>query len=92
MIVKSFNLLSKQILILFVFSFFISVGAIIHGIFFDLAFEEVKRLTLSGLIFTFVIISPGIVFLEWVFYINNKKKYDELERRIIKLEKRGKLK
>ncbi len=77
-------------LILLVFSLLVSIGAIIHGIFFDLAFEEIKRLTLSGLIFTLVIIFPGIVFLEWVFDINNKKKYDVLERRIIKLERRRK--
>ncbi|MCD4771747.1 hypothetical protein K8R30_05045 [archaeon] len=88
--VKSFNLVRKQMLILLVFSLLVSIGAIIHGIFFDLAFEEIKRLTLSGLIFTLVIIFPGIVFLEWVFDINNKKKYDVLERRIIKLERRRK--
>jgi heme/copper-type cytochrome/quinol oxidase subunit 4 len=88
--VKSFDLVKRQVLILLVFSLLVSVGAIIHGIFFDLAFEEIKRLTLSGLIFTLVIIFPGIVFLEWIFDINNKKKYDVLERRIIKLEEKRK--
>ncbi len=88
--VKSFSLVKKQVLILFVFSVLVSAGAIIHGIFFDLAFEEIKRLTFSGLIFTFVIVFPGVIFLEWVFDINNKGKADRLERRIIKLEKRRK--
>ena len=83
---KSFSLVKKQVLILAVFCLLVSVGAIIHGIFFDLAFEEIRRLTLGGLVFTFVIVFPGALFLEWVFDINNKKKYDELERRIIKLE------
>ena len=66
----------------------VSVGAIIHGIFFDLAFEEMKRLTLGGLIFTFVVVFPGVLFLEWVFDINNKVEMDGLEKRIRKLEKR----
>lgn len=86
--VKSFSLLKKQVLILLVFSALVSVGAIIHGIFFDLAFEEIRRLTLSGLIFTFVIVFPGVIFLEWVFDINNRVEMEKLERRILKLEKR----
>ena len=88
--VKSFKLLKKQILILLVFSLLASIAAIIHGIFFDLAFEEIKRLTISGLIFTFIIVFPGILFLEWVFDINNKKRYDGLNKRLIKLEKKRK--
>lgn len=85
--VKSFKLIQKQILILFVFSFLVSIGAIIHGIFFDLAFEEIKRLTLEGLIFTLVVIFPAVTFAEWAFDINNRKKYDELNRRLNKLER-----
>ncbi|MBT6690365.1 hypothetical protein HN903_02825 [archaeon] len=85
--VKSIGLMRKQILILLVFSVLVSVGAIIHGIFFDLAFEEVRRLTLSGLIFTLVIVFPGVLFIEWVFDINNKVEIEKLKRRIIKLEK-----
>ena len=88
--VKSFKLLKKQILILFVFSFLVSVAAIIHGLFFDLVFEEIKRLTISGLIFTFIIVFPGILLLEWIFDINNKKRYDGLNKRLIKLEKKRK--
>lgn len=88
--IKSISLVKRQVLILLVFSLLVSVGAIIHGIFFDLAFEEIKRLTLSGLIFTFVIVFPGVLFLEWVFDINNKKEIEGLKRRIIKLERRKK--
>ncbi len=84
--VKSFGLIKRQVLILFVFSLLLSVAAIIHGIFFDLAFEEIKRLTLEGLVFTLIVVFPGILFLEWVFDINNKKKYDELNQRLNKLE------
>ena len=85
--VRSFELVRKQVLILLVFSVIVSVGAIIHGIFFDLAFEEIKRLTLEGLVFTLIMIFPSVIFLEWVFDINNKKKYDDLSRRLNKLEK-----
>ena len=84
---RSFELVRKQVLILLVFSVIVSVGAIIHGIFFDLAFEEIKRLTLEGLVFTLIMIFPSVIFLEWVFDINNKKKYDDLSRRLNKLEK-----
>jgi hypothetical protein len=88
--VRSFDLVKKQVLILLVFSVLVSVGAIIHGIFFDLDFEQIKRLTFGGLIFTFTVIFPGAFFLEWVFDINNRKQCDRLEQRIIKLEKRRK--
>lgn len=85
--IKSFGLVWRQILILLVFSLLVSVAAIIHGIFFDLAWEQVRRLTLGGLIFTFVVVFPGAIFLEWVFDINNKRVYDALEKRVGKLEK-----
>jgi hypothetical protein len=88
--VKSLQIFGKQVMILLVFSLLISVGVIIHGIFFDLAFEEIKRLTLSGLLFTFIVIFPAVLFLEWVFDINNRKKFDEVERRLNKLERRNK--
>ena len=79
---KSLPFVKKQILILLVFSVLISIGAIIHGLFFDMDFSQIKRLTLEGFVFTLSIVFPAIIFLEWVFDINNKKKFDELERRI----------
>ena len=88
--VNSFKLIKKQLLILFVFSFLVSVASIIHGVFFDLQFEQVRRLTIEGLIFTLIVIFPAVVFLEWVFDINNKKNYDRLNQRLIKLEKKRK--
>lgn len=85
--IKSFKIPKKQLLILLVFSILTSAAMIVHGIFFDLEFEQIKRLTILGLIFTFVIIFPVILFLEWVFDINNKKEHDKLEKRVEKLEK-----
>jgi heme/copper-type cytochrome/quinol oxidase subunit 4 len=87
---KSLPMIKRQILIIFVFSLLISVASIIHGIFFDLDWGEIGRLTIQGFIFTLVVVFPGILFLEWVFDINNKKKLDEIERRLNKLEKRKK--
>jgi len=88
--VKSFKLIKKQLLILFVFSFLVSIASIIHGVFFDLQFEQIKRLTIEGLIFTLIVIFPAIVFLEWVFDINNRKSYEKINQRLIKLEKKCK--
>ena len=83
---KSLPILKKQLLILLVFSILVSVAAIIHGIFFDLDFSQIKRLTIEGLVLTLIIIFPALLFLEWLFDINNKKKFDELERKIKKLK------
>jgi len=85
---KSLPLLKKQILILFIFAILIAIAGIIHGIFFDLAWEQIKRLTLEGFTLTLFVIFPAILFLEWVFDINNRKKFDQVEKRLKKLEKK----
>jgi len=85
---KSLHLIKKQVLILLVFAILMSIFAIIHGIFFDLDFNEVKRLTIEGLFITLIIIFPALLFLEWIFDINNKKKFEEVESRLNKIEKR----
>ena len=76
------HFIKKQILILFVFSVLISVGMIIHGVFFDLDFSQIQRLTFEGFILTLFVIFPAILFLEWVFDLNNEKRFEELERKI----------
>ncbi len=81
---KGLTLLKKQALILFVFSVLVSVASIIHGIFFDLDFSQITRLTFEGLILTVFVIFPAIIFLEWVFDLNNKKKFEEIEKRLRK--------
>ncbi len=87
---KRLKFLGKQFLIIFVISLLLSVAAIIHGIFFDLNFEQIKRLTFGGLIFTTIVLFPIILFLEWVFDINNRKRFKEIEKRLNKLEKKRK--
>tara|TARA_Y100000310_G_scaffold333670_2_gene411682 strand:+ start:516 stop:782 length:267 start_codon:yes stop_codon:yes gene_type:complete len=87
---KSLKLIKKQILILFVLSVFISIGLIIHGIFFDLDVTQIKRLTIEGLILTLIIVFPLIIFLEWIFDLNNREKFDIIKKRIDKIEKKRK--
>jgi len=84
---KSLPFVKSQVLILFVFSILISVASIIHGIYMDLDLEQIKRLTLEGLILTLLVIFPAILFLQWVFDINNRKRFDEFEKRIKKKRK-----
>ena len=85
---KSIKLLKIQILVLLVFALLVSIASIIHGVFFDLEFEQIKRLTFQGLIFTLIVIFPSLIFLEWVFDLNNKRKFEEIEKRMERLEKK----
>jgi hypothetical protein len=85
---KSLPILKKQILIILIISILIAITGIIHGIFFDLDWMQIKRLTFEGFILTLIVIFPAILFLEWVFDINNRKKFDELEKKLMKLERK----
>jgi len=85
---KELTTIKKQVLILFIFSVLISLVAIIHGIFFDLDFEQIKRLTFEGLVLTLFVIFPAILFLEWIFDMNNRKKFREFDRKLNRLGKK----
>ena len=85
---KRLKLLRVQILILLAFAILVSFACIIHGVFFDLNFEEMKRLTIQGLGFTLIVIFPALLFLEWVFDLNNKKKFEDMEKRLERLERK----
>ena len=86
--IKSLKILTKQILMLLIFTVLVSIASIIHGVFFDLDFIQIKRLTIEGLIFTFVVIFPVLLFLEWVFDINNRRELDNLKRKTERLEEK----
>lgn len=60
------------------------MASIIHGVFFNLDIAQIKRLTLEGFILTLFVIFPAILFLEWVFDLNNKKKFEEIEKKLRK--------
>lgn len=80
--------MKKQIIILAFFSLLLSAAAIIHGIYFDLDMAEITRLTTGGLVLTFLVIFPSVLFIEWVFDIDNAKRMEKLEKRIKALEER----
>jgi len=83
------QIIRKQILILFTLSVLLAVAGIVHGIFFDLDFSQMKRLTTTGLIFTIIVLFPMLILLEKIFDINNKKRFRRLEKRIKKLERKN---
>ncbi len=85
---KKGSIIKKQLFLLLVLAILISIAGIIHGIFFDLDFEQIKRLTLSGIIFTLIVVFPFLIILEKIFDLNNNKKINELNKRIKKLEKK----
>jgi len=86
---KGLPLLKKQVLITLIFAALFSIACIIHGIFFDLKWDEIERLTLKGFIFTLIVIFPTLLILEKIFDLNNEKKFEEIEKRIRRLERRG---
>ncbi len=85
---KSLKPTKQQIYVLLVLSFFISMGAIIYGIFFDLDFSQIQRLTFEGLIITFVVIFPLILLIEWIFDLNNRKEFEDVYKRLERLERK----
>ena len=86
-LIKNMSVRKRQILMLFVVAILGAIGGIIHGIFFDLDFSQIKRLSFLGIIFTSVIIFPAILFFEWIFDWDNNEKMKVLEERIGRLEK-----
>ncbi len=74
----------------FVISIFFSIGLIIHGIFFDLNVEQIKRLTLGGFILTFLVIFPSLLIMEYIFNINNKEIVKEITMEIKSLKRNEK--
>ncbi len=83
---KRLKAVKRKIFATFIFSFFASVGGIIHGIFFDLDFAQIKRLSFEGFILTFIIIFPALLLLEWIFDLENHAEFKQIEKRISRLE------
>ena len=83
---KNFGSWKKQMLYFLIISVFGSVAGIAHGVFFDLEWSQIQRLSLYGIIFTTVIIFPALIIFEYVFDIDNHAEITGLKRRIEKLE------
>ena len=85
---KSLRITRTQVIAIVLISILAAIAAIIHGVFIDLDMTQIKRLTLESFIITLIVAIPAILILEWVFDINNKKKLDDIEKRLKKLEKK----
>jgi hypothetical protein len=57
----------------FLFSLCASIGLIIHGVFFDLDFSQIKRLTIEGFTLTFILTFLGLLILEKIFTLDEIK-------------------
>ncbi len=84
--IKKMSVRKKQALMFLVVAILGAAAGIIHGIFFDLDFSQIKRLSFLGVIFTTFIIFPAILFFEWIFDWNNNEKIKFLKERIERLE------
>ena len=71
---------------LFVVAILGAITGIAHGIYFDLDFSQIRRLSVLGVIFTSIFIFPVILFFEYIFDWNNKEEMKRLRERIERLE------
>ena len=85
---KRLRATKKKFVATLIFSLISTIGLIIHGVFFDLDFQQIERLTIGGFIFTFVLVFGALLILEEIFELEDKVEFQNLERRISKLEKR----
>jgi len=87
---KRLKSVRRKILATLVFSILASIGAIIHGIFLDLDFNQLQRLSLEGFLVTFLVVFPSLLLLEWIFDLENHEEFKIIEKRISALEKKKK--
>ena len=78
----------KKLISTFFFSLIASILLIIHGVFFDLDFSEIKRLSLEGFIFTFILVFTGLLILEKIFTVEEDSEIENIEKRLRRLEKK----
>ena len=80
--------IKRKILATFLFSLISAIGLIIHGVFFDLDFSQIERLTIGGFALTFILVLSTLLILEKIFDLENHEEFIELERRVKELEKK----
>ena len=86
------NRFKQKLLATVVFSVIAAVLLIIHGVFFNLDFEQIRRLSLEGFAFTFVLVVIGLIVLERIFTLEEDAEILSLKKRLSKLEKPKKFK
>ena len=85
---KNLKFNKKQFIILLLFSLFGSILAIAHGMFFDLDIAQIKRLTFVGVALTMSIAFLFLIFLEWIFDLDNEIKIEKLSKEIEDIKKK----
>jgi hypothetical protein len=78
----------KKILPTLVFSLIVAVLIIFHGIFLDLDFTQISRLSLEGFVFTFILVFIGLLILEKIFNLEEDEEIINIKKRLNKLEKK----
>lgn len=56
-------------------------------VFFYVDFLQIQRFTIEGFVLTFIVLFPSLLFLEWIFDLEDKEEFKMLESRIGTLEK-----
>ncbi len=79
----------KQIIYSTLLSIIISIGLIVHGIFFDLDLSSIKRLSIGGFILTFIITLSLVLIIEKLFDLNNEEEIKKVKSELNKLKKNG---
>ena len=80
------NSVKRKFAATLLFSLLASVAGIVHGVFFDMDLSQLSRFTAEGFVLTFIVLFPSLLFLEWIFDLEDKEEFKMLERRIGKLE------
>ena len=74
----------KKLFATFIFSVVVSLMMIAHGIFFDLEFSQIKRISFEGFVFTFVLVFIGLIILEKIFNIEEDAEIIAIKKRLRK--------
>ncbi len=78
----------KQIWYSLLLSIILSIGLIIHGVFFDLDFSQIERLNIGGFLLTWIFVFIFILILEKLFDLNNNEDIINLKKEIKKIKTR----
>lgn len=81
------KVIGRKLLATLLFSAISTIGIIIHGVFLDLDFTQIERLSLGGFITTFIVVFVTLLILEKIFDLENHEEFIELEKRVSKLER-----
>jgi len=79
----------RKLVATLVFSVVASAMMIVHGLFFDLDFSQIKRLSVEGFLFTFVLVFIGLIILERIFNIEEDAEIVGIKKRLGKVERKS---